>query len=139
MPSEHSAGAIIYRLKDGKVLYLLLEYRPDYWGFAKGIIEKSESAASAAAREVQEETGLAGFKLIDGFKDTEKYVYTRKGQRIFKTVTYFLAEAPEGDVKVSWEHSGYAWLPYEEALKKTTFAGGRRILQKAAEFLEGNL
>lgn len=136
MPSEHSAGAIIYRRDGKKVLYLLLEYRPDYWGFAKGIIEKGESAASAAAREVREETGLADFKLIDGFKETEKYVYTRNGQRIFKTVTYFLAEAPEGDVKVSWEHSGFAWLPFEEALKKTTFAGGRKILQKAQEFLK---
>jgi bis(5'-nucleosidyl)-tetraphosphatase len=135
MPAEHSAGAIVFRKIRGKVYYLLLQYRSDYWGFSKGNIEKGEKVEETVKREVREETGLTDIEFIDGFKVTQQYVYTREGQKVFKTVSYLLARASTKDVKVSWEHAGYTWLPYEEALEKTTYPGDKELLQQAQEFL----
>jgi bis(5'-nucleosidyl)-tetraphosphatase len=135
MPAEHSAGAIVYRKEKGKNFYLLLEYRPDYWGFSKGNIETGEAVEETARREIREETGLTDLQFVEGFKVREQYVYTRQGQRVFKTVSYLLAQTATQDIKISWEHSGFVWLPYEEALEKTTFPSDKKLLQQAREFL----
>jgi hypothetical protein len=46
-----------------------------------------------------------------------------------------LAETKEKNVQISFEHIGYEWLPYEEAIKRLTFQNAKEILQKANEFL----
>ncbi len=135
MLAEHSAGAIIFRKSRGKIYYLLLEYRPDYWGLSKGNIEKGESVEDTARREVHEETGLTDLQFVTGFKEREAYVYTRRGQKVFKTATFLLARTSTKDIKISWEHAGFIWLPYEEALAKTTYPGDKKVLQQAREFL----
>jgi hypothetical protein len=55
---------------------------------------------------------------------------------MLKAVIYFLAETTTGNVTLSSEHSGYLWLPYEEALKRLTFSNARDLLAKAHTFLD---
>ena len=141
MPLEKSAGAIIFRKEGGKNFYLLLHYPSsakapmDYWDFPKGHIEKGEKLGETARREAGEETGLEDLKLIEGFKEWIKYFFRVKGRTIFKIVTFLLAETKQKKVKISWEHIGFKWLPYEEALEKLTFKNAKEILEKANDFL----
>jgi len=141
MPIEKSAGAVIFRKEGGKIYYLLLHYPSnakaprEYWDFPKGHIEKGENLEETAKREVEEETGLKDIKLIEGFKEWIKYFFKFKGKNIFKIVTFFLAETKTKTVKVSFEHIGFKWLPYEEAIEKLTFKNAKEILKKANDYL----
>ena len=147
MPREKSAGAIIFRIEDNKKYYLLLHYpginkKGGHWEFAKGHIEEGEDYEKTVKREVAEETGLEDIKIIPGFKEHIKYFFkeTRQKQKnpawIFKLVTFFVAETKTKDIKLSPEHIGYVWLPYEEALKKITYKNSKILFKKAREFLK---
>jgi len=141
MPLEKSAGAVIFRRDKGKTYYLLLHYptgsrtAKDYWDFPKGHIEKGEKSAATARREVGEETGLIDIKFIKGFKKWIKYSFRDKGKIIFKTVTFYLIETKNKNVKISFEHSGYQWLLYQKALEQLTFKNAKEILEKANDFI----
>jgi len=141
MPIEKSAGAVIFREDGDKIFYLLLHYpssakaSKEYWDFPKGHIEKGENLEETAKREVEEETGLKDLKLIEGFKEWIKYFFKFKGKNVFKIVTFFLAETKTKEVKVSFEHIGFKWLPYEEAIEKLTFKNAKEILKKANDFI----
>jgi len=135
MPLERSAGAVIFREEGDKIYYLLLHYQSGHWDFPKGIIEKGEKIEETAKREVKEETGIENIEFVEGFKEWIKYFFRVKGRTIFKIVTFLLAETKQKKVKISWEHIGFKWLPYEEALEKLTFKNAKEILEKANDFL----
>lgn len=141
MPLEKSAGAIIFRREADNIYYLLLHYpsssrsSKEYWDLPKGHVEKGESDIEAAKREVREETGLEDIGIIGGFKETIKYFFRFEGKNIFKIVVFYLAEAKTEKVKISSEHIGYKWLPYEEALKQLTYKNAKDILKKSRNFL----
>ena len=135
MPVEKSAGAVIFRKEGGKIYYLLLHYQAGHWDFPKGIIEKGEKIEETAKREIKEETGIKDIKFIEGFKEWIKYFFKLRGENIFKIVTFLLAETRATEVKISWEHIGFKWLPYKEALDQLTFKNAKEILEKANDFL----
>ncbi len=135
MPFERSSGIIVFRRVRGKIYYLLLHYGLGHWGFSKGHIEKGETLQETAKRELKEETGIKEVKIIPGFKEWFKYFFKRKQENIFKVVTYFLGETKGEKVKISFEHTGYKWLTYKEALKQLTFKNTKDILKKANDFL----
>src|SRR3989344_3491519 len=142
---ERSAGAVIFRKepfespqgKKTKFFYLLLHYptrspksKKAHWDFPKGHIEKEETETETVKREVREETGLGDINIIYGFKERIKYYFTAKEKTIFKTVVFYLAETKTKSVKISKEHIGFKWLPYNEALKQLTFQKPKDILRK---------
>jgi bis(5'-nucleosidyl)-tetraphosphatase len=152
MPIEKSAGAVIF-YKDpsfakasegtGENFYLLLHYpgashraSKDFWELPKGHVEKDETLEDTVRREVGEETGLRDIKIIPGFKETIKYFFKWEGKNILKFVTFFIAEtkSPQ-EVKISGEHIGFDWLPFEEALGRLTFANAKNIIEKANKYL----
>jgi len=142
MPIEKSAGAVVFRKENNKIYYLLLHYpgtshraEKDYWDFPKGHIEKGEKIEDTVKREVFEETGLKDIKILPGFKETIKYFFRFEGKNILKFVTFFVAETKEKDVKISFEHIGYDWLPFEEGIERLTFNNAKEILKKANDFL----
>ncbi|MEM4282368.1 MAG: NUDIX domain-containing protein [Candidatus Woesearchaeota archaeon] len=140
MPKEVSAGAVVFKLERGRPLYLLLhyKYKTEYWDFSKGNVEAGEAPEQTALREVKEETGLS-IELIEGFKEKISWFYRRKGEKIFKEVTYFLGKAKDLKVKISEEAIGYVWLPFEEAVERLTFKNSKEILYKANAWLENAL
>ena len=134
---ERSAGAVVYVPTPDGPEYLLLRYGGGNWGFPKGHVEAGESDLQAAQREVAEETGIPVDKqrLLDGFEDDTDYRFRRGRTLVEKDVRFFLVESSTRDVTLSHEHSGYAWLPYPQALERVSFEGPRRILQAAHAFL----
>ncbi len=135
MLNEKSAGAVVFR-RGKSIEYLLL--LSTYWGFPKGIIEAGEDERTTAAREVREETGLE-VSLLDGFREVDEYWYRRKGERVHKQAIFYLGEAKGRETKISWEHEDMEWMTYDQAMEKLQFAGLRRLLTQANEFLANKL
>ena len=142
MSVERSAGAIIFKKEDSKNLFLLLHYpsvshraTKEYWDLPKGHIEKWEKIEETVKREVKEETGLKDIEIFPGFKETIKYFFKWKNKNIMKFVTFYLIETKTKEIKISGEHIGFKWLPYEEALEQLTFKNAKEILKKANNFL----
>ncbi len=138
---EISAGTIVFRKEAGKIMYLLLHYenketKRKHWDFPKGHIEKGETLKQTALRELEEETGIKDAELVEGFKEAVSYFFKRQDKLISKKVVFFLAETKQPDVIISFEHIGYKWLPYEEALGQTTFKNAKQVLEKADKFIK---
>jgi 8-oxo-dGTP pyrophosphatase MutT (NUDIX family) len=95
---ERSAGVIPFRCdEDRGLLYLVLHSATvrnprAKWEFPKGGMEPNESPRETAAREFQEETSLTDWSFREGFDRSLSYTYIRRGRKVIKSVTYFLAE-----------------------------------------------
>lgn len=144
MRVEKSAGAIVFRRHNKKTEYLLLHYGAGHWDFPKGHIERGESEEDALRREVFEETGIKDLRLIPGFRKMMRYffrAYPHKRSKasgretIMKLVFFYLAETKTKKVKLSFEHTGYKWLPYEKARRQLTFQNAKEMLKAANSFL----
>lgn len=135
---ERSAGFVIYRLTPaGTPHYLLLDYGR-HWDFPKGHLEGEEDDLAAATRELHEETGVASARVIPGFRHQITYYFRdRKKGLVRKTVVFFLGEtqADPRDIVLSHEHEAFAFLPFEQALKRITYPNARHVLKLAHEAL----
>lgn len=128
MKREISAGGVVYNTKTKK--FLLIKDSYGRWSLPKGLIEKGESTEQAALREVEEETGLKNLKIIKKLGSI-KYIYTLKGQKIFKIVTFFLMETDRIRLKPQWEIKGARWFEPKESLEKIGYANSKSILKEA--------
>jgi len=136
--NERSAGVIIFRSDSsapGGRVFLLLDYGR-FWDYPKGHVEKGENDQAAALRELAEETGIKDASLVPNFRHEIQYFFRDKRKGLIrKTVVFFLAETARKRVKISHEHEGYAFLPYDAARKRLTYASARAVLGAAASFL----
>ena len=135
MKKERSAGAILFR-KEKKPIFLLLHYEAKHWDFPKGNIEKGEKDQDTVKREIKEETGIKDVEIIPDFKEKIQYYFKFKSELINKTVIFYLAKTKTKQVKLSFEHIGSTWLPYDKAIEKLTFKNAKEILKKANDFLK---
>ncbi len=132
---EKSCGAVVYRVDGGERQYLLLHYNGGHWDFPKGHVEEGETEEQTARREVLEETGIAEVEIHPAFRETMEYFFKRGGKLVEKEVVFFAGKTKSKQVKLSDEHIGFAWLPYESAKKKLTYDNAKKVLQKAEERL----
>ena len=133
---EFSAGGVVFRREPEGVLWLIVKPKgSEQWRFPKGKIERGENSVRAALREVKEEGGVEA-RILSKI-DNIKYFFVQKGQKIFKTVTFYLMEyIQEAQGGFCWETEEIAWLPFEEAKEKLAFSNEKKILQKANLALE---
>lgn len=100
------------------------------WTLPKGTPDEGESIDETALREVAEETGLevrilAPVGAID-------YFFTQSGERIHKTVHYFLMEATGGSLGAhDHEFDEVRWMPIDDARRLMTFETERQIVEEA--------
>lgn len=137
---ETSAGGIVVRWAQGRFEACLIRrdrHGEPVWGLPKGHLEPGEDARAAAAREVQEETGVSGEILEE--LGTIAYQFTRPGApaRYAKTVHFFLMRAAGGspDQHDPQEVLEARWMPFEEAVRLVAYANERTILERAQERL----
>ncbi|MDD5340624.1 MAG: bis(5'-nucleosyl)-tetraphosphatase [Candidatus ainarchaeum sp.] len=136
MPSEKSCGAVVFRGDGPERRYLLLHYEEGHWDFPKGHVEKGEAEKETARRETREETGLDDLVFVSGFRERIEYFYKSGGKTMHKEVFFFLARTRTESVRLSREHVGSAWLPYEGALARLTYDNAKGVLSKAHAFLQ---
>jgi 8-oxo-dGTP pyrophosphatase MutT (NUDIX family) len=101
----------------------------------KGHFDPGETPLQAAEREVREETGVAVEPL--GELGEAHYWYTRDGQTIGKSVTFFLFSYLGGDIEDHDEEvEQVRWLDLAEAQRSLTHAAEREIVGRALALLE---
>ena len=139
MIEETSAGVVLFRKENEKILFLLLHYPSGHWDFVKGKMEKGELEKETALRETQEETGITNVKFLDGFEEWIQYNFQFGGELVNKKVVFFLGETDTKDVKISHEHLNYTWMDYATAMEKTTFDNAKTVLAKSYDLLSKTL
>jgi len=139
MIEETSAGIILFRKEDSKILFLLLHYPSGHWDFIKGKIEEGESTHETAIREAKEETGITDITFLENFEEWIKYDFQYQGELVHKKVVFFLAETKTKKVMISHEHLDYTWMDYITSMKKTTFVNAKTVLTRAQTLLTKTL
>lgn len=134
---ERSAGFVIYfdgapdSLSPEKIEYLLLDYGR-HWDFVKGHVEPGENDMQTAIRELREETSITGAHVVSGFERAVTYFFRhKKNGLVKKTVVFFLARTNDRKIILSAEHQGYAFVPFEQAMKRLTFPTAQQTLRDA--------
>jgi 8-oxo-dGTP pyrophosphatase MutT (NUDIX family) len=137
---EFSAGGVVIRRVRGE--WRLAAIRPGgkegIWALPKGLIGPGEKAAETAVREVAEETGVEA-RLVEKLGDI-RYVYTWRGERVFKVVSFFLLRYTRGrlgDLPAAHRHevAETRWLPLEDAPRLLAYGGEREMAAKALQIL----
>ena len=96
---------------------------------------RAEDFATCAVRELKEETNLELVRYLQPEPFTEQYQFLAKGSRIFKQVSYFIAEVT-GEVKLQkQEIEDGKWVAFPEALDQVTHAEGKAILAQVLQLL----
>ena len=139
MIEETSAGIVLFRKEESKILFLLLHYPSGHWDFVKGKMEQGESTHQTAVRETKEETGITDITFVENFEEWIEYNFKYQGELVQKKVVFFLAETKTKEIKISHEHSGYTWMDYNAAMEKTTFDNAKTVLTKAEKLLSNTL
>ena len=139
MIEETSAGIVLFRKENSKILFLLLHYPSGHWDFVKGKMEKGETTHQTAIRETREETGIIDIVFLDDFEEWIEYNFQFQGELVHKKVVFFLAETKTKEVSISHEHLDYTWMDYQTAIEKTTFNNAKLILSKSKLLLTKTL
>ena len=138
--------AIPYRIIDGMPQYCVFR-RSDsgQWQFIAGGGEDNETLLNAAKRETLEEAGvqsnkwmpLASLCYLPVTVIAEKCrQHWNKDTLVIPEYTYAFECTDE--VTLSDEHTEYAWLPYEEAVRKLQWDSNRTALYELNYRLEVN-
>ena len=141
MTQERSSGVIVFTLFQKEPYVLLLHYpassgdKESYWDLPKGHLEKGETDRQTAVREVKEETGIDDLKFFEGFKEQIHYWFQVQKTKVSKTVVFYLACTKKHQIKVSFEHTGYVWLPFNDAIAAVKFQNAKDVLSMAKKFL----
>ena len=153
---EFSSGGVVFKKLGGKILWIVSASVPNQifpklvWRLPKGWIDDEgqgipgpmasgkvkadeNSLKQAAIREVAEEGGIKA-KILKKI-GTERYFYTHPVRgKILKFVTLYLMEYA-GDLEEGFgaETSAVAWLTFDEAYNRLSFAKEKESLRKAKE------
>ncbi|MEA3323450.1 MAG: NUDIX domain-containing protein [Patescibacteria group bacterium] len=145
---EKSIGAVVFRIVDDNVEFLLMKYRNGHWEFPRGKVENNESEHETMRREIEEETSISQIKIIEDFRETMRFSYKAHGHEridrikdknciyIHKQVVFYLAQSLDKNVIISHEHQQFQWLSFDDAINRLTFKNARSILEKANQKLE---
>lgn len=129
---ETSAGGIVFRLERGKPRYLLIRDSYRNWGFPKGHVEAGEEPATAAVREVVEETGVRAL-TVRGLIDTIDWAFRFRGQSIHKVCHFYLMEARRARTSPQRAEGITAcrWMSFDEAQRRISYRNAREVLRRA--------
>ena len=139
MIEETSAGVVLFRKEESKVVFLLLHYPSGHWDFVKGKMEKGETTHETAIRETREETGITDITFLKNFEEWIEYNFQYQGELVHKKVVFFLAETKTENVKISHEHLDFTWMDYSTSMEKTTFDNAKTVLTRAQMLLSKTL
>lgn len=129
-----SAGGLVIRAVGGQpeiVVGRRKRERDGYvWSLPKGTPEDGETREETALREVREESGLE-VRILSYF-DAISYSFVRTGERIEKTVHYYIMEAIGGSFEqYDKEFDELRWVRMDEAVRLLDFQTESGLVQRA--------
>jgi len=105
------------------------------WSLPKGHVEEGESLEQTAAREAEEETGIAG-EVVSPLGVVD-YWFVADGRRIHKTVHHFLLRAVGGELSnADVEVTEVAWVPLGEINDRLAYPDERKLVARVPEMLD---
>ncbi len=125
---QYSAGGLVVDQR-GEILLIRardLRERP-VWTLPKGTLAPGESTEDAALREVREETGWR-CEVVRDLREVT-YWFQRDGQRVRKTVRWFLMRPLEKVGEHDHEVDEVAWASRAEALDRLRYDSDRRLVE----------
>lgn len=130
---ERAAGTVLWRRHKGRLLVALIHrQRYDDWSWPKGKLDEGEDWPVAAARETQEETGLA-VRLGPVLPGSSYPLTVADGRPAVKEVRYWSAVPVGGDGRLRHEVDSVAWLTPEKAQRRLTYERDREQLAALVE------
>lgn len=137
MKFEFSAGGVVYRKEKDKTYILVAQHSQHHgWVFPKGWIdrEKKETKEEAALREVREETGIIG-KILEPLEPVI-YWFNNEGEKIKKTVYYYIMEFAGGDIdNHDDEMEKVEWLDKEKIAERLTYKSDKDVWKEAEQLI----
>lgn len=139
MKFEFSAGGVVYKSQKKDILILVSKHSQHHgWVFPKGLIGdhvENENKEDTAIREVKEETGIDG--QIEKTLTPVEYFYEWKGEKIKKTVYYFIMKFIGGDTTLhDDEMEEVEWINPSEVEKRLTYASDKKVWREARKIIE---
>lgn len=115
---------------EGQEEWLMLRRAPGFlggsWQMVSGTIEGAEKAYQCAQRELHEETGLRPLHFYQA-SYVNRFYLAATDEIVLSPV--FAAEVdPEAEVRLSGEHTEFAWVPWQEAMRRLPWPGQRKAL-----------
>lgn len=140
MNKEKSCGAVIFRIINNEIYYLIEKMSLGHISLCKGHIENNETEEETALREIKEETSLDVI-LDTSFKETISYK-PYKDKDIIKDVVFFIAYS--NDLKTPKDNHDNEvnylnFYKYEEAISLLTYESDKNILEKANNYINKNI
>lgn len=102
MRKDQSYGIVPLKSIKGQWQVFLVQHQSGHWTLPKGHPEGVESALECAKRELFEETHLEVKQLLFEEPMIENYHFSSRGELVYKTVGYFIAEV-KGEAKLQKE------------------------------------
>jgi 8-oxo-(d)GTP phosphatase len=129
--AEIAAGVVIVQRGEGTV-FLLHQADEDRWCLPKGHVDPGESLATAALREVREETGFRDVVLRGEVAEvTYRFYQPRRELNVHKTVVYFLGDTAEHEPRLEPLFDRSEWCAVDAAERKVAYAVDRAVLSAA--------
>lgn len=128
---EKSCGAVIYKIIDNEIYFLILHMSLGHYSLCKGHVENKESEIETAYREIKEETSL-DVTIDTSFR--EIITYSPKINHI-KDVIFFVAQVNDNNINPIDNHddevNSFLWLKKSEAISCLTYDNDKNVLNKA--------
>lgn len=130
-------------VKDGDKVLILKRPESDDHGAGNydlpgGYLNTGESMSDALQREVKEEVGIE--IEVGPIMHSIDDVFKREGMPVCCKGIRFIARYKDGEVELSHEHTGFEWIPIDEAIDKLSSEGfeqdKREALIIAKEYLK---
>jgi 8-oxo-dGTP diphosphatase len=135
-----SAGGVAYR-KKGKVVEIVIISvgEQNRWQLPKGLIDKDETSAEAALREVREEAGIET-EMIDLIDKVEYWYYSKRGSkriRFHKFVYFYLLKYRSGNTEDhDREVKEARWVSIDTGQNMLTFKSEKNMVDRAKEMID---
>ena len=134
MRFEFSAGGVVFNKTSNGIDILLCQHSQHHgWGFPKGLIgdkKEKETKEETALREVEEETGARG-EILEELEPVT-YWYVFEGEKVKKTVYYYLMKFIGGDItKHDFEMENVEWVKKDKVIERLTFNADKKVYEKA--------
>lgn len=136
-PLERLVGAVVYAKHDGDIYLALVHDVFGHWTLTKGHVEEKEDEKTGVVRCVKEEVSLDAVAK-DELGHNEYIAYHPEDGKKRKRVTYFLAEAPFGDLKLEEGKGGLddvKWFKLADILDLNFYNDILPIVTKAINLL----